>query len=115
MENFSRELHLAFIIMCPANTLCTSNEIIMSWMFKFPAHKNPSLILQAFLSSSSSFGQQPQKLLLHEFGTFSSAKQKSLRKENRKFGIFFFSSSPNLFEEEFATISVFCLWILGLR
>jgi len=42
-----RELHLAFIIMCPENTLCTSNEIIMSWMFKFPAHKNPSLILQA--------------------------------------------------------------------
>jgi hypothetical protein len=45
------ELHLAFIIMCPENTLCTSNEIIMSWMFKFPAHKNPSLILQAFWSS----------------------------------------------------------------
>jgi hypothetical protein len=86
----------------------------MSWMFKFPAHKNPSLILQAFLSSSSSFGQQPQKLLLNEFGTSSSAKQKSLRKENRKFGDFF-SSSPNLFDEEFATICVFCLWILGLR
>jgi hypothetical protein len=83
-------------------------------MFKFPAHKNPSLILQAFLSSSSSFGQQPQKLLLNEFGTSSSAKQKSLRKENRKFGGFFFPS-PNLLEEEFATISVFCLWILGLR
>jgi hypothetical protein len=46
-----RELHLAFIIMCPENTLCTSKEIIMSWMFKFPAHKNPSLILQAFWSS----------------------------------------------------------------
>ncbi len=30
-----RELHLAFIIMCPENTLCTSNEIIMSWMFQF--------------------------------------------------------------------------------
>jgi hypothetical protein len=24
-----RELHLAFLIMCPANTLCTSNEIII--------------------------------------------------------------------------------------
>jgi hypothetical protein len=63
---------------------------------------------------SSSFGQQPQKLLLNEFGTSSPAKQKSLRKENRKFGDFLFSS-PNLFEEELATLSVFCLWILGLR
>jgi hypothetical protein len=63
---------------------------------------------------SSSFGQQPQSLLLNKFETSSSAKQKSLRKENRKFGDFLFSS-PNLFEEEFATISVFCLWVLGLR
>jgi hypothetical protein len=47
---------------------------------------------------SSSFGQQPQSLLLNKFGTSSSAKQKSLRKENRKFGDCFFSS-PNLFEE----------------